>query len=262
MRAADKPGYYKSRWAPSRSLSPPTNSRNSTRRVSPVIRITEDSPLAAGIMVSAAIWRMSPKPRAGNVDARGNGQGSTPRSICVVGPCAVSAAAHASDGRRGRRSGLAASCAPSIVGIESSLYPLSTAMRTVFPVSWWTDSDRGSASKPSPKRRAFPSGHHQGAPRASGLRGDRPARTRSRAFEGLESVKKLVLGDHSQVSVDVDELRWVYDLMEGQKTGGYHDQLENQRAALEWREGGLDCCSYEDSRFASLGPVARSPPWR
>ncbi len=70
--------------------------------------------------------------------------------------------------------------------------------------------------------------------------------TRSRAFEGLESVKKLVLGDHSQVSVDVDELRWVYDLMEGQKTGGYHDQLENQRAAARMARGeALDCCSYE-----------------
>lgn len=70
--------------------------------------------------------------------------------------------------------------------------------------------------------------------------------TRTRAYEGLEAEKRLVVGDQSQVEVEVDALRWVYDLMEGQKTGGYLDQLENQRATARLASGeGLDCCSYE-----------------
>ncbi len=70
--------------------------------------------------------------------------------------------------------------------------------------------------------------------------------TRSRAFEGMASVKQLVVGDDPRVEVEVDGLRWVYDLMEGQKTGGYHDQLHNQRAAARMAHGeALDCCSYE-----------------
>ena len=79
-------------------------------------------------------------------------------------------------------------------------------------------------------------------PKVVALRND----TRSRAFEGMEAVKRLMVGDDARVEVEVDGLRWVYDLMEGQKTGGYHDQLENQRAAARMAQGeALDCCSYE-----------------
>ena len=67
-----------------------------------------------------------------------------------------------------------------------------------------------------------------------------------RSLEGLELIKGVLAGEPAdEVVVTMNGLRFAFDLMEGQKTGGFLDQRENQKAAQSYAHGrALDCFSY------------------
>jgi 23S rRNA (cytosine1962-C5)-methyltransferase len=67
-----------------------------------------------------------------------------------------------------------------------------------------------------------------------------------RELEGLEEKKGTLAGENiREVEVDENGLRFVIDLVGGQKTGGYLDQRENRLAAREYGHGrALDCFCY------------------
>jgi 23S rRNA (cytosine1962-C5)-methyltransferase len=67
-----------------------------------------------------------------------------------------------------------------------------------------------------------------------------------RALEGLEPTKGILAGDvPGEVVVTMNGLRFAFNLLEGQKTGGFLDQRENQRAAQSYAFGrALDCFTY------------------
>jgi 23S rRNA (cytosine1962-C5)-methyltransferase len=67
-----------------------------------------------------------------------------------------------------------------------------------------------------------------------------------RALEGLEQPKGILAGDvPKEVVVTINGLPFAFDLLEGQKTGGFLDQRENQRAAQSYAFGrALDCFTY------------------
>jgi 23S rRNA (cytosine1962-C5)-methyltransferase len=79
-------------------------------------------------------------------------------------------------------------------------------------------------------------------PRTVALRND----GRVREFEGLKREKSLLHGDQPQVLARVGRVVMAYDLMEGQKTGGFLDQSDNRLAAAEFARGeALDCFAYD-----------------
>jgi 23S rRNA (cytosine1962-C5)-methyltransferase len=67
-----------------------------------------------------------------------------------------------------------------------------------------------------------------------------------RELEGLPEQKATLAGESiSEVEVEENGLRFDFDLMGGQKTGGYLDQRENRLAAAQYAQGrGLDCFCY------------------
>ena len=67
-----------------------------------------------------------------------------------------------------------------------------------------------------------------------------------RQLEGLAEQKGTLAGESiGEVEVEENGLRFIYDLMGGQKTGGFLDQRENRRAARPYARGrALDCFSY------------------
>jgi 23S rRNA (cytosine1962-C5)-methyltransferase len=67
-----------------------------------------------------------------------------------------------------------------------------------------------------------------------------------RELEGLPEQKGTLAGESlSEVEVEENGLRFIFDLMGGQKTGGYLDQRENRLAAGQYAQGrALDCFSY------------------
>lgn len=67
-----------------------------------------------------------------------------------------------------------------------------------------------------------------------------------RALEALEPTKGVLAGDApGEVVVTINGLRFAFNLLEGQKTGGFLDQRENQRAAQNYASGrALDCFTY------------------
>ena len=67
-----------------------------------------------------------------------------------------------------------------------------------------------------------------------------------RELEGLPEQKETLAGESiSEVEVEENGLRFIFDLMGGQKTGGYLDQRENRLAAAQYAQGrALDCFSY------------------
>src|SRR5487761_1245506 len=69
---------------------------------------------------------------------------------------------------------------------------------------------------------------------------------RVRELEGLERKVSLLHGDvPEEVVASRNGIRFVYDLYKGQKTGGFLDQRENQRAAAVYASGEvLDCFTY------------------
>ena len=67
-----------------------------------------------------------------------------------------------------------------------------------------------------------------------------------RGLEGLPEQKGTLAGDDiSEVEIEENGLRFIFDLMGGQKTGGFLDQRENRLAARQYAHGrALDCFSY------------------
>jgi len=67
-----------------------------------------------------------------------------------------------------------------------------------------------------------------------------------RGLEGLPEQKGSLAGESiSEVEVEEDGLRFIFDLIGGQKTGGFLDQRENRLAARRYARGrALDCFSY------------------
>lgn len=68
-----------------------------------------------------------------------------------------------------------------------------------------------------------------------------------RKYEGLPIEKHVAKGSLSgPVGIEQDGLRFLVDVLEGQKTGFFLDQRENRRATAGLAEGEdvLDCCSY------------------
>ncbi|MCA9547391.1 MAG: class I SAM-dependent rRNA methyltransferase [Myxococcales bacterium] len=64
--------------------------------------------------------------------------------------------------------------------------------------------------------------------------------------EELAYEKRLLLGDDPQVEAPIGRLSIAFDLMEGQKTGGFLDQTDNRLAAARFLSGDvLDCFSYD-----------------
>lgn len=68
----------------------------------------------------------------------------------------------------------------------------------------------------------------------------------SRALEGLSEQKGTLAGESvSEVEAEENGLRFTFELMDGQKTGGFLDQRENRLAARQYARGrALDCFSY------------------
>jgi 23S rRNA (cytosine1962-C5)-methyltransferase len=82
----------------------------------------------------------------------------------------------------------------------------------------------------------------QFSPRSIIERNDSPVR----ALEDLPEVRGVISGeDVREVIAEDNGVRFVYDLIGGQKTGGYLDQRENRVAALGYARGRLlDCFTY------------------
>ena len=81
------------------------------------------------------------------------------------------------------------------------------------------------------------------SPKAIVLRNESPARQ----DEGLPQYTQLVKGSMQQeMMIHVGPLRFLVDLMSGQKTGFYFDQRENRLLTEEFARGAtvLDCFSY------------------
>jgi len=67
-----------------------------------------------------------------------------------------------------------------------------------------------------------------------------------RALEGLQEEKGLLAGEPvSEVVVEENGVRFCFDVLQGQKTGGFLDQRENRAAARKYARGrALDCFAY------------------
>jgi 23S rRNA (cytosine1962-C5)-methyltransferase len=67
-----------------------------------------------------------------------------------------------------------------------------------------------------------------------------------RKLEGLPERKRILHGDDvSAVTIEENGVRYSFDLLEGQKTGGFLDQRENRAAVVPYAHGrGLDCFCY------------------
>ena len=92
---------------------------------------------------------------------------------------------------------------------------------------------------------------------------------RVRELEGLERKVSLLCGEvPEEVIASRNGIRFVHDLYKGQKTGGFLDQRENQRAASAYASGEvLDCFTYHGgfaltvaARAAQVEAVDLSPP--
>lgn len=68
-----------------------------------------------------------------------------------------------------------------------------------------------------------------------------------RALEGLPEQKGLLAGECvREVELEENGVRFYFDLLEGQKTGGFLDQRENRAAARQYARGRLlDCFCYQ-----------------
>lgn len=64
---------------------------------------------------------------------------------------------------------------------------------------------------------------------------------RVRLQEGLPIQSSLIAGESSLVRARVNGLEMEWDLMSGQKSGGFLDQRENWRALAAWARPGMDC---------------------
>jgi len=96
----------------------------------------------------------------------------------------------------------------------------------------------------------------QFSPRSILERNDSPVR----ALEDLPETKGVIAGEEVREVVAEDNgVKLVYDLIGGQKTGGYLDQRENRAAALAYARGRLlDCFTYTGGFAVTLARACES----
>jgi len=83
--------------------------------------------------------------------------------------------------------------------------------------------------------------------------------SRIAGLEGLPDDKALVRGDDPRVEAPIGPLTWAFDLIDGQKTGGFLDQLENHQAAAAFARGEcLDCFTYEGGFALQMAAAGRT----
>src|ERR1035441_4681829 len=77
-----------------------------------------------------------------------------------------------------------------------------------------------------------------------------------RSLEGLPEQSGVLAGeDVSEVVVEENGVKMCFDLMQGQKTGGFLDQRENRAAAANYAHGrALDCFTYTGGFALALAP--------
>jgi 23S rRNA (cytosine1962-C5)-methyltransferase len=94
------------------------------------------------------------------------------------------------------------------------------------------------------------------APRAMVERND----VAVRALEGLPERKVWLDGDEvREVIIEENGIRYGFDLIEGQKTGGFLDQRENRAAVVQYARGrALDCFCYTGGFALSLAGRCKS----
>jgi 23S rRNA (cytosine1962-C5)-methyltransferase len=81
-----------------------------------------------------------------------------------------------------------------------------------------------------------------------------------RALEGLVEQKGVLAGEEvREVVVEENGVKLCYDLIGGQKTGGFLDQRENRAAAKQFARGRLlDCCAYTGAFAVTLARQCES----
>ena len=81
-----------------------------------------------------------------------------------------------------------------------------------------------------------------------------------RALEGLPEQKGVLAGEElAEVVVEENGVKLCFDLLGGQKTGGYLDQRENRAAARNYARGrALDCFTYTGAFALALAPQCDS----
>ena len=94
------------------------------------------------------------------------------------------------------------------------------------------------------------------APRAIIERNDAAVR----GLEGLPEQNGVLVGeDVHEVVVEENGVKICYDLLDGQKTGGFLDQRENRGAAAHYARGrALDCFTYTGAFALALAPQCES----
>jgi 23S rRNA (cytosine1962-C5)-methyltransferase len=81
-----------------------------------------------------------------------------------------------------------------------------------------------------------------------------------RALEGLPELKGILAGDDvHEVVIQENGVKLCYDLIGGQKTGGFLDQRENRAAAATYAQGrALDCFTYTGGFALTVAPKCES----
>ncbi|MEE8200571.1 MAG: class I SAM-dependent rRNA methyltransferase [Candidatus Acidoferrales bacterium] len=81
-----------------------------------------------------------------------------------------------------------------------------------------------------------------------------------RLLEGLEQIAGVLAGRcEGEVQADENGLRFSYDLLRGQKTGGFLDQRENRLATAKYARGDvLDCFCYAGGFALTAARLVRS----
>lgn len=77
-----------------------------------------------------------------------------------------------------------------------------------------------------------------------------------RSLEGLEQTKGVIEGTPApETVVRINGMQFAFNLLEGQKTGGFLDQRENQLAARSYARGrALDCFTYSGGFAVNVAP--------
>lgn len=80
-----------------------------------------------------------------------------------------------------------------------------------------------------------------------------------RSLEGLPEIKGMLSGDKREAVITENGVKFRFDLLGGQKTGGFLDQRENRAAARDYARGrALDCFCYQGGFALTLAPYCDS----
>ncbi len=80
-----------------------------------------------------------------------------------------------------------------------------------------------------------------------------------RTLEGVEESKGILRGETGDVVAGENGTKFRFDLLQGQKTGGFLDQRENRSAARDYARGrALDCFCYNGGFALTVAPRCES----